>query len=280
MSCNRSVSEKEIPIEESNDAVIYTGVLPMAILQSGEYPLWFQLTENGPVHIETIADAQLTAFVPWPYALHISFMQEKEDSLIMVVNRDGFLNITPNNEEVESISMYRFSGGELWQKYTTGGFVYYDGVPAVLLYTDNRFFDIPQPLPIIRIWTFKMDYDLTFPISIPIFDLFPAEDGWEIDTLHFADSFYYYRAAKRSGSFPSVRMFRTDDLTLQGEEISAEVFFNSVSQKKDLSNLKLPQLPDGYVYTNAGFLNGNLIASWEEQDEFYIGVAGFMVVKR
>jgi len=291
MSCNRPVSEKENPvIEVYNEPEIYSDILPMAILQTGEYPLWFQLTENGPVCIETIEDAELTAFIPWTYALHVSFLQENEDSLVMVVNRDGFLNITPNEDKTQtvsansvyamSVSLYRFSGGELWQKYTTGGFVYFKGDPVTLLYTENRFLNNQQPFPIIRAWTFHMDYDLTFPIHIPVFDFFPAQDNWEIDALRFKDGFYFYRAAKRSGSNPSVKMFRTDDLSLQGEEISIEVFYNSLPQKKDFSNLSLPQLPEGFVYTNAGEVSGNLVASWEEQEEFFIGAAGFMVIKK
>jgi len=282
LSCKRSVSEKEISVADNNDTpVVYTGILPMAILQTGEYPLWFQLTENGPVYIETLEDAELTAFVPWPYAFHISYMQENEDSLVMVINRDGYLNIAPNSPlSAEGIALYRFSGGELWQKYTTGGFVYYDGNPVTLLYKENRFLEINEPLPIIRTWTFNMDYDLTFPISIPVFDLFPIDEGWEIDTLRLDKGFYYYRAAKRSGASPSVKMFRTNSLSQQGEEISIDVFYNSFSQKKEFSHLSLPQLPEGYVYTNAGFVGDSLIAAWEEQDEFYIGVAGFMLIKR
>jgi hypothetical protein len=40
----------------------------------------------------------------------------------------------------------------------------------------------------------------------------------------------------------------------------------------------LPVLPEGFAYTRIGFAGSVLIASWEEQQDWQIGAAGFMVI--
>jgi hypothetical protein len=40
----------------------------------------------------------------------------------------------------------------------------------------------------------------------------------------------------------------------------------------------LPVLPEGFVYTRIGFAGPVLIAAWEEQQDWRIGAAGFMVI--
>jgi hypothetical protein len=40
----------------------------------------------------------------------------------------------------------------------------------------------------------------------------------------------------------------------------------------------LPVLPEGFVYTRIGFAGSALIASWEEQQDWQIGAAGFMII--
>jgi len=42
----------------------------------------------------------------------------------------------------------------------------------------------------------------------------------------------------------------------------------------------LPALPEGFIYTGAGMVAGAIFASWEEQEGYSIGAAGFMVIKR
>jgi hypothetical protein len=42
---------------------------------------------------------------------------------------------------------------------------------------------------------------------------------------------------------------------------------------------KLPELPDGFVWTAAGFCGDTLIASWEERDNWQTGAAGFLFWK-
>ena len=250
----------------------------MAILQTGEYPLWFLLTDNGPVHIESIEDAvSVSALIPWPYALHVCYLHERDNALVMIVNRDGFLKIDPDNSD---LVLYRFSGGEIWRQYSSGGFVYYDDKPAALLYLDKRFADsgIQQPKP--EIWSFNMESNILFPNQIPVLQYF-FNDGWEANTLRYGnDGLIYYRIMKRSEVSSSVRFFRTADLAQTGEEISIEDFFNSVPKSIDISLSSLPDLPEGFFYTGVKYVGDSIFASWEEQEDYSIGAAGFMVIKK
>jgi len=282
-SCSRASVNEPVPAP----AAVWSGAVPMAVLQTGEFPIWFQLTEDGPVHIESIEDAINTAaFIPWPLALHVRFFIEREDGLFAAVNRDGFLKLTstfpplPFYENVTGIAMYRFSGGEFWRQYTVGGFVFFDDKPVALLYLDDRFLDTRSPLPLPRTWSFNMESNSPFPLDIPALQPFPAEEGWSVDTLRYGgDGFAYYRAVRKSGSQPAIKMLRTADLNQAGEEISLDVFYSSAPRVEEVTHPRLPPLPEGFVYTGIGYIGDDLFASWEEQDNFYIGAAGFMVIK-
>jgi len=277
VSCSRTSAKQ--PAETS---VVWIGAVPTAVLQTGGQPIWFQLTENGPIHIETIEDALFSrALVPWPYAPHIRFLQETDGALVMAVNRDGFLKIAPNDGEAKGLALYRFSGGEFFKQYTIGGFVFYGENPAALLYLDDRFLDSSAPVPNPRTWSFNMNSNQPFPLEIPALRSFPEEEGWDADTLRLgSDGLFYYRAAKRSGSGQAVYMFRTADLAQAGEEISIEVFHNSAPHTAEISHPSLPSLPEGFFYTGIGFAGDSIFASWEEQEDFSIGSAGFVVIKR
>jgi len=252
---------------------------PTAILQTGQQPLWFQLTERGPVLLESIEDAIFSAaLVPWPLALHVRFFQEREGELVMAINRDGFMKLAPSGGKTEGIAMYRFSH-DFWRQYTVGGLVFYDDKPAALLYLDDRFLFSSASTPSVRTWTFNMDSNMPFPLEIPALEFFPVKDGWSFDALRLGhDGNWYYRV-RRSGSQPEIRMLRTDDLARQGEEISTEVFFNSAPQKPETRSY-LPPLPEGFYYTGTGRVGDSLFASWEEQADYNIGAAGFVVIKR
>ena len=75
-------------------------------------------------------------------------------------------------------------------------------------------------------------------------------------------------------------MFRTKDLTKQGEEISIEAFYNSAPRRPENFHPSLPELPANFFYTETGEIGSSVFAAWEEQIEFSIGAAGFVVVKK
>jgi len=274
-SCTRIIPEAD------SDLITWSGAVPTVILQAGEHPLWFQLTEKGPIHIEVIEDAAYTnALIPWPYALFIRFLAEINGEIVMAVNRDGFLKLGSNSGITQGIALYRFPGGEFWQQYTVGGFVFYDDLPAAILYLDDRFLVSDSPVPQPRTWSFNMNSNTPFPLDIPALKLFPEDEGWNVDTLRLADDgLFYYKAARKNDTGQIPRMFRTANLTQTGEEITTEVFFNSAARQILFSHPSLPRLPEGFVYTGIGRIAGNLFASWEEQVDFSIGAAGFVLIK-
>ena len=136
ISCVR-VSETNT--EVIPETVIWTGAYPMAILQSGEYPLWFKLSENGPVYIESIEDAVLTtALVPWPFALHISFLLEKDGVVSLAVNRDGFLRIAANDSAAQGMSQEVSQGASHGLAlYRFPADIFRSTLLAVLFFTTN-----------------------------------------------------------------------------------------------------------------------------------------------
>jgi hypothetical protein len=283
-SCARPDKEP-VPIKEvpSTPLPLQPAARPLAILQPGKYPLWFQLTEDGPVLLESIEDAILSAaFVPWTFALHVRFFLQKDGELTMVINGDGFLKLAPYSGTVDGLALYRFPCGDYWRQYTAGGFVFYEEQPAALLYLDDRFWDSDAPLPQPRTWTFNMESNNPFPLDIPALEQYPAEEGWDADILRLgSDGFWYYRLSKKSGPRPEVRLLRTLDLSQSGKPVSLSLFQNSSPEKMELANtLSLPELPEGFVYTGTAMAGNTLFACWEEQEDFNIGAAGFVLLMK
>jgi len=284
LSCNRSAGNSDKSYIETSALVTWSGALPAAILQTGEHPLWFQLTEDGPVHIQSIEEAaDKNALVPWPYALYIFNVTEKEGALFMAVNRGGFLKLEKYERDgVSGLALYSFSGGRFWNQYTVGGFIFYNDNPAALLYPDERFIDTynnNSAPALTRIWSFNMNSNVPYPADIPVLNLFPDNEGWIIDTLRHADDGYFYFRAYRNDR-QEIKMLRARDpggnvIT----EITADVFFGSAPRVTEIINPRLPQLPENFIYTGIGNTADSIFASWEEQADYSIGAAGFVVIK-
>jgi len=358
LSCARS-ENKEAAVADApriTQPPASSFISPTAILQAGEYPLWFQFSAQGPVLIETIEDACLSAaLIPWPLAPHVRFMLARGEDLFMAVNGEGFICLSPRGDG--HVGLYYFSGGEFWRRYTVGAFVLFNEKPAALLYRDDRFVDSEAPLPAPRLWTFDLRSAGPKTLTIPSLDVFTPEDGWDVDTLRRGgDAFWYFRAVKKTAGQPEIRMLRSGDLVQEGEKVSLGAFQNAAlpeplsaappplreilaavlnesglaavvspefqtvrsfatdrekaaifgfySNKPEKSfflaafprgnalyaetaaaapvirHFSLPPLPEGFVYTGIGLCGDTIFASWEEQDEYSIGAAGFMVIKR
>lgn len=274
-------------MSEAPPALInWSGAYPQAILLPGEYPLWFQLTESGPALIQSIEDAVYSrGLVPWPYAAHISFTAESDDGIVMAVNTDGFLKLVRDSSYEAGLALYRFPGGEYFKEFTIGGLIFYKGDPAALVYKDNRFLasGSSYQAPLYSTWSFNMNSNNPFPSDIPFLRQFPADEGWAVDTLRQGgDGFYYIRAEKRSGTGQDTRrVIRASDITQDAfsETISAEVFFSSFPGGTDFSHPRLPSLPENFFYTAINSFSEILFAAWEEQIDYSVGAAGFMLIK-
>jgi len=359
LSCKRSKAVDEQAVNVT-PPVTAPAVAPSMILRAGEYPLWFQFTADGPALIETIEDACFSAaLVPWPLAPHVRFMLAQGDTLLMAVNRDGFIRFFPQRDGDGYIGLYRFSGGEFWRQYTVGAFFFFDEKPAALLYRDDRFFDSDAPPPSPRIWTFDRNAANPQPLALPSLDAFAPQDGWDIDTLRRGgDGLWYFRAVKKAPAQlelrPEIRLLRSD-LVKEGELVSLGAFQNAalpesisaapgplrdmaaavfaesdsglgavvspefqttrtfaINREKSaitgfysgkpenafllattpqgdalyaqtnanvIRHFSLPPLPEGFCYTGIGMCGDTIFASWEEQDEYSIGAAGFMVIQ-
>ena len=202
--------------------------VPLAIVRAGKHPLWFQLKGEGPVLIESIADAEYSAaLIPWPLAPHISFFLARGKDLMAAVDRDGFLYFSPR-EGGQGTGLYHFSGGDFWKEYTLGAFVLVDDKPAALLYRDDIFIDSDSPLPSPRLWTFGLYSNVPQTLIMPSLDEFAPEDGWDIDALRRGtDGNWYFRAVRKTTDQPVVRMFRSEDLSVSAERISLGAFQNA-----------------------------------------------------
>ena len=300
--CARGAAENPVNTEETPALVTWSGAYPAAILQPGIYPLWFQLTEDGPVHIGTIEEAvSESALIPWPYAPHISSMENYDDGIVMAVNRDGFLKISSGFLNESGLALYRFSGGEFWNQYTVGGFVFYDGDPVALIYPEDRFLDTASPMRqrtsrLFPAWSFNMNSNTPFPYDVPALQFFPEYDGtwslyprenpqediWIIDTLRRGeDGFFYIRGSMKRGYDQRSRMYRLNNLSrgFSADQISAETFFNSFPRETNYNHPSLPHLPEGFVYTGINYIADSIAASWEEQIDYSIGAAGFVIIK-
>jgi hypothetical protein len=352
LSCTRSADKGT---ETADPAPVLTtpSARPSAIVQAGEFPLWFQFGDKGPVPIAAIEDACFSsALVPWPLAPHVRFMLAQGNDLLMAVNHEGLIRFAPQGEG--RMGLYRFPGGEFWRRYTVGAFIMFDTQPSALLYRDDRFIDSGAPLPSPRLWTFDLSSTALKNLAMPALDMFAPEDGWDIDALRQGgDDYWYFRAVKKSATQPELRMLRSGDLVQEGAPVSLGAFQNTAlpqplsaapeplremltvalsesgggvaaivspefqsvrlfaaDKEKDTifgfylgkpenpfllatspsgnalyaetgttRRFSLPPLPEGFYYTGIGMCEDTIIASWEEQDEYSIGAAGFMVVR-
>jgi len=286
LSCNRNnkqnnnIGEIAEPDEKEIAVIPEPSAKPFAFVQSGRYPVWFQFTEDGPVNIETLEDAFFSrAFIPWPFALHTRFYEVYNNGLYMAVNRDGFIKIAPDDGASGGLALYRFPG-PYFAQYTISGLVFYNDSPAALLCLDDRFLDNGSPFPNPRTWTFDMKSNAVYPLPIPALELFPSE--WNIDTLRLSDDgYYYYRAINNLSSQPQIRMLRTVNLSQAGNDVSLAAFQNSTPEEDaSFNKYDLPMLPENFIYTGAVQLEGNIIAFWEEQEDYNIAAAGFLIIKQ
>jgi hypothetical protein len=357
-------------------------VQPLAILEAGEYPLWFELTGEGPVQIASAEDASLSPFSPWPLARHIRFVLAAKEELVMAVNRDGFLRLAAGEDAPEAsgpgrAGLFRYAFAGFRQSYTTASLFVYGGRPAVRLYRDDFFIESGAALPSPRVEVLEPDEPAPLSLEIPALAAWPSGEGWDADALRLGrDGFWYFRLVKKDLPQPVIVYRRGRDLNGESEAVSPGVFRDSALPEPseaappalrsalnaafalaggasaevvspdfdrprrfaggapaagtgeaaggrisgyyrrngagsfalaalpdgrgffageaaggqeaadtangadgvELRSFALPPLPAKFVYTHLGLAGDTLLAAWEEQEDFSIGAAGFMVV--
>ena len=333
--------------------------MPDAVLQAGEYPLWFRITGDGPILIETIEDAVFSAaLIPWPHAPHIRFFLAQGNDLAMAVNQAGFICLSPARAGAVDggVGLHFISGGEFWRQYTVGAFFLYEDKPAALLYRDDIFLDSDAPPPSPRLWTYNLYSAAPESLTVPSPDAFSPQDGWNMDVLRFNGGFWYFRTVNKTAARPEIQMLRSEDLSQAGEPISLGTFQTAARPEpfsaapaplremlvgvlsefaggivtvispefpgtrnftggedtgrtfsgyylnapahyplllvtdprgtglyaepgNPIRRFRLPALPEGFIYTGIGLAGDTVFASWEEQDGYSIGAAGFMALR-
>jgi len=222
-SCSKPAEKPPDQEDTSSNERQTSGLIrPEALLQTGEHPLWFQFNEDGPLHIGSIEEAFFSrALIPWPLALYANGFLAREGSLLLAVNRDGFLHFTPNRS---GIIMHRIPGGDFWQRYTVGSFFFFDQKPVTLLYLDDIFIETEDTVPLQRLWTYNLFSPEALPFNILFLDKFAAEEGWNIESLRYnSDNSWHYKAVSKKDR-PEIRLLRS--YGEETEEISAGVFRN------------------------------------------------------
>jgi hypothetical protein len=233
VSCKPQKTEAVfVPVPEA-------GPSPFALLETGENPLWFELSGEGPRLIDAPGNASLVPFVPWTAARHITgILPDKTGGLVMAVNRGGFL-LTGAYDAAGTYDAAETRGAELtalrrvevpyWNDYTVISFFLFNEKPAVLLSRDDFFAEPSVPVPASRVWSpagggGPAEYGLA-EIKAGAFAGFPPEDGWDIDALRPGnDGYWYYRAALKAGEAPQYHYFRALSLDEKGEEIAVSRF--------------------------------------------------------
>lgn len=182
------------------------------MIESGEYPRWFEFGTEGPERIGSPGEASLRPLTPWPLARFITGFISQEDRVVGVVNRSGFLVILPGGEAGRAL--YRVEDVPYWEGYTAEAPFLYRGMPAALLYRNDFFADpAPEP-PAPPVWTLIKGVSRPVGLELPLFGTLPAE-GWDLEALRQGrDGRWYYRGLRRQGN--RTAYFRGPDLSAPG----------------------------------------------------------------
>jgi hypothetical protein len=265
-----------------------------ALLRAGENPLWFEFSGQGPRLIGSPGEAETVPFIPWPFARHVRAILSLEGELFFAVNRDSLLAAStrgirdgpvsgaPGAETRAGtdVALYRIPGDLYWQSYTVAALFPYGGRPALLFSRDDNFSEPAAEPPEPPVLAPAEDFSGFAALDIPALADIPFAEGWEADLLRpGVDGCWYYRGLRRVNGGREIRYFRTRDLSQRGEGISAGAFRASQSPAEAGAHEFLPILPEGFVYTGLAWLGDTLFASWEEQEDYNIGAAGFMALK-
>ncbi|MDR0399581.1 MAG: hypothetical protein LBH51_01385 [Treponema sp.] len=291
-------AETAVPEPEAGAFPFFSPETMIAVLRPGQNPLWFDISGGSPEDeggrtlaggiriVDSPAEAALAPFTPWPLARHAAAALVWEDALYLALNRDSMLVFLPL--EGGDLGLYRLTGGPYWESFTLGTLFLYNDRPSLFFYRDHNFADpadSPPDPPVLTLIPGAGDpgaapFARLEPLELPApAEISPAE-GWEADILRpGADGFWYYRLTRPRNDGWESRYFRAPDLSLGGEEVHPGLYRNSQREDPAPEISALPPLPEDFVYTRVVRLGDLSIAAWEEQQDYSIGAAGFMVLR-
>ena len=217
----------------------------LALLKTGENPLWFEFGAAGPVLIESPASASLAPFTPWPYARFVTTMQLWGSYIVMAVNRDGFLSLglndaktansrtnapgrldinlldAPSESNAGEAVLYRIADSGLWSQYTAESFFFWENKPAVLLYRNDFFADLSAPPLAPQVYVLDKASPVPLGADIPALEKFPPGPSWEAEVLsRGSGGNWYYRMKEKGEAQNETAYFRAEDLAGDSKRIS------------------------------------------------------------
>ena len=198
----------------------------LALIETGDNPLWFELGPQGPVHIQSPEKASLMPYVPWPHARFVAGIMPVEGSLVMAVNLDGFLILTLRAESASPADntgaiLHRASDSAFWAPYTVGSFFLWRGQAAALLYRNDFFTELYRLPPQPQVFVLDKTSPVPLGVEVPALRPFPPGESWEAETLRRGPGGYWYFRMREKGT-PQNRAayFRARNLEEEGERIS------------------------------------------------------------
>lgn len=193
---------------------------PLAIVIPGDNPLWFELSDEGPMLISSPEEASLRSFLPWPHSIHVTDMLIQENRLVMAANGFGFLVFIPWDNS--RLGMYSVSDKTHWNRYSIASLFLYNQRPSALFYRDD-FFAGDEELPLPETQTAALVKGNTQPVKaeIPAFKDFPSIEGWDIEALSRGkNGKWYFAAAQKSSDMQQKFYYQAESLDKQPESIS------------------------------------------------------------
>ncbi|MDR0636584.1 MAG: hypothetical protein LBF87_05850 [Treponema sp.] len=211
---------------------------PLAIIKSGEHPLWFELidgvSETGLDGIRLFtapANAALNDFVPWPLARNVSAMLLQDERLVLAINREGFLvaqAAPPAMPQVADVALYRIADRTYWDKYTVDALFLFEGKPTALLYRDSFFIEPTANVPEPRSFALIPGNTRPLGLEVPTFSSFPAIEDWDLDSFRQgSDGAWYFRGLQQNRS--KIQYFRAQSLLMPAQTVSLGAFMNSAN---------------------------------------------------
>ncbi|MDR0640937.1 MAG: hypothetical protein LBG07_00585 [Treponema sp.] len=222
LGCSNPRKSPPVPAETETppSPPLEYGRYPLALLQSGEAPLWFELggQGQGPALIPSPEEAPLHPFIPWSLARRVAGITGREDRVILGINREGFLAFVPwAGGEHEGIALYRIDNNAHWKDYSVGALFIFDSKAAAMLYRDDYFIDTALPPPSPRVWGLDPAAGMR-ELIVEAFEGLPPEEGWDLEALRQGpDNRWRFRAIRKTGPLRGIGYFSAGDLSQPGE---------------------------------------------------------------